>query len=460
MSRPHIPATVQAPFPLVIRNTSVVAGFGRGSAEMGIPTANVPVDDEPELQKLDTGVYFGFVRLLRPEQTPETKVVPRSDGKSEVEFTYGANLADSDFEVQPMVMSLGWNPFFKNSKKACELHILHEFRSTFYGCRLNFNILGYVRPELDYVSMEALIKDIQLDIETARKYLAMPEYANGDGQHLAEPERVQNVQDEICRENDDGRRRHKPRVVSRGVQVQGQSVDLVPAPADSCAEKGRDQQHVVGQREPLGHELGELESDPAQVQKRRRNFKEQENRAVVVDHLGADARQKDGAGHDAVDQKAQPKVLQMAQRHRRVPHKIARGQRAVHFRVRRGRKNAVLVEVFVVEKRDRQHHDQRRLDEGHDPHAEVEPVDFFGDQRPHSGQQTKQPAHQIQAVVEQHTEHQHVQDLQQLAARAVWHNGVQERDPDGNRNAVLARCPKIRNEIHGKVLPCARRALG
>ncbi|KAG7876856.1 hypothetical protein KL937_005155 [Ogataea polymorpha] len=338
MSRPPIPATVQAPFPLVIRNTSVVAGFGRGSAEMGIPTANVPVDNEPELQKLVTGVYFGFVRLLRPEQPPQKKIVSRSDGKSEVEFTYGANLADSDFEVLPMVMSLGWNPFFKNSKKACELHILHEFKSTFYGCKLNFIILGYVRPELDYVSMEALIKDIQLDIETARKYLATPEYAN--------------------------------------------------------------------------------------------------------------------AGHDAVDQKAQPEVLQMTQRHRRVPHKIARGQCAVHFRVRRGRKNTVLVEVFVVEERDCQHYNQRRLDKGHNPHAEVELVGFFRDQRPHSGQQTKQPTHQIQPVVEKHAQHQHIQDLEQFAARAVGHNGVQKRDPDGDRGAVLAGCPKFRNEIHGKVFPC------
>ncbi|KAG7867886.1 hypothetical protein KL918_002483 [Ogataea parapolymorpha] len=263
MSRPRIPATVQAPFPLVIHNTSVVAGFGRGSAEMGIPTANVPVDNEPELQKLDTGVYFGFVRLLRPEQTPQKKTVPRSDGKTEVEFTYGANLADSDFEVLPMVMSLGWNPFFKNSKKACELHILHEFKSTFYGCRLNFNILGYVRPELDYNNT---LHEFQLVVLAHKR-------GNGHGQHLAEPERVQNVQDEIRRENDDGRRQHEPRVVSRGVEVPGQPVDLVPSPADSCSEKGRDQHDIVGQREPLGHELGELESDPAQVQKRRRNLK-------------------------------------------------------------------------------------------------------------------------------------------------------------------------------------------
>ncbi|KAG7873729.1 hypothetical protein KL938_005139 [Ogataea parapolymorpha] len=144
----------------------------------------------------------------------------------------------------------------------------------------------------------------------------------------------------------------------------------------------------------------------------------------------------------------------MPQRHRRVPHKIARGQRAVHFRVRRGRKNTVPVEVFVVEKRDRQHHNQRRLDKGHDPHAEVELVGFFRDQRPHSGQQTKQPTHQIQSVIEQHAEHQHVQDLKQFAAGAVWHNGVQKRDADGDRDAVLAGCPKFRNEIHGKVFPC------
>ena len=40
------------------------AGFGRGSAEMGVPTANLPPGPlEETLQDLHIGVYFGCVYL-------------------------------------------------------------------------------------------------------------------------------------------------------------------------------------------------------------------------------------------------------------------------------------------------------------------------------------------------------------------------------------------------------------
>ncbi|KAH3664212.1 hypothetical protein OGAPHI_004563 [Ogataea philodendri] len=323
MSRPKIPATVQPPFPIVIRNTTVVAGFGRGSSEMGIPTANVPVDQEPELNSLDTGVYFGYVRLIKPSTVRETHKVARHDGKSEVDFTYGEFLRPVDLQVLPMVMSLGWNPFFKNSKKACELHILHEFKSDFYGCKLNFNILGYVRPELDYVSMEALIKDIQLDIATAKEYLETEDKrVDGHGEHFAEPERVEHVQHEVCAEDDERGRHDKTRVVARVVQVPCQAVDLVPAPADSGKEEGPDQHHVVDELDPRRHELREVDGEPPDVQKRRRHLKQQEDRTVVMDHLSADSRQEHRAGHHAVHQEPDPEVFQIPQRHERVPDKV------------------------------------------------------------------------------------------------------------------------------------------
>lgn len=46
----------------------VVSGFGRGSKQMGVPTANL----KPEalfsgpLKELPLGVYFGFVSLISP----------------------------------------------------------------------------------------------------------------------------------------------------------------------------------------------------------------------------------------------------------------------------------------------------------------------------------------------------------------------------------------------------------
>lgn len=46
----------------------------------------------------------------------------------------------------------------------------------FYGTKLNLLILGYIRPEFDYVSMDALIEDIRVDCEVARQSLCRAAY--------------------------------------------------------------------------------------------------------------------------------------------------------------------------------------------------------------------------------------------------------------------------------------------
>lgn len=61
-------------------------------------------------------------------------------------------LPDDDGKVWPMVMSVGWNPYFKNEKITAEVHIMHPFAHDFYGHDMSVLILGYIRPELDYVS--------------------------------------------------------------------------------------------------------------------------------------------------------------------------------------------------------------------------------------------------------------------------------------------------------------------
>ncbi len=179
----EIPDSPSDPYPIIVNNAEVVPGFGRGSSEMGIPTANVPIDSSEQLKNLETGVYFGFVRVMsdNSNQNRQPHQVSRIDGKSSVTLTYGEGLKETDRKVFPMVMSLGWNPYFKNKQKACELHILHKFATSFYGARVNFNVLGYIRPELDYTTLEALIKDIQIDIDTAKEYLQKPGYEKWAG---------------------------------------------------------------------------------------------------------------------------------------------------------------------------------------------------------------------------------------------------------------------------------------
>lgn len=66
---------------------------------------------------------------------------------------------------------------------------MHPFAHDFYGHDMSVLILGYIRPELDYVSKgasltrykltetEALIQDIQTDVSVALNGLARPAYA-------------------------------------------------------------------------------------------------------------------------------------------------------------------------------------------------------------------------------------------------------------------------------------------
>lgn len=54
---------------------------------------------------------------------------------------------------------------------------MHDFQSDFYGNEMRVLVLGYIRPELDYTSREALIDDIETDKKVALASLARPAYA-------------------------------------------------------------------------------------------------------------------------------------------------------------------------------------------------------------------------------------------------------------------------------------------
>lgn len=70
-----------------------------------------------------------------------------------------------------MVMSIGYNPFYKNTVRSAEVHVLHRFDADFYGARMRLLILGFIREEKDYEGLDALIKDINVDCDVARKSL-------------------------------------------------------------------------------------------------------------------------------------------------------------------------------------------------------------------------------------------------------------------------------------------------
>lgn len=123
----------------------VIKGFGRGSKELGIPTANFPesvVDKLPS--DISAGVYYGWGQV-------------------------------DDGVMCKMVMSIGWNPYYNNTKKSMETHLMHKFDTDFYGHELAVVMLGYIRPERNFSSLNELISAIEEDIIFAETKLEYPE---------------------------------------------------------------------------------------------------------------------------------------------------------------------------------------------------------------------------------------------------------------------------------------------
>ena len=142
----RVARTVPCDAPLRLRG-EVVRGFGRGSKELGIPTANLPADAYAELLcAAACGIYHGWAQV-------------------------------DDGPVRKMVTSVGRNPFYGNKMRTVEPHILHAFSDDFYGATLRLVIVGWVRSEANFESLEALIRAIRADIETARVALDEPVFA-------------------------------------------------------------------------------------------------------------------------------------------------------------------------------------------------------------------------------------------------------------------------------------------
>ncbi|KAG0146414.1 hypothetical protein CROQUDRAFT_657388 [Cronartium quercuum f. sp. fusiforme G11] len=134
----------EPPFPIRIQG-QVEKGFGRGSKDLGCPTANLPSQNalKPGLEK--NGIYFGLAKV-------------------------------NGTAVKEMVMSVGYCPVYGNTSRSVEIHVLHDFGRDFYGENLRAIVLGYIRPEYNYTSKDALISDIETDKKVAKNSMAREGY--------------------------------------------------------------------------------------------------------------------------------------------------------------------------------------------------------------------------------------------------------------------------------------------
>lgn len=150
-----IPDGFSLPEPIVLGGT-VVPGFGRGSRDLAVPTANIdPLPLAARLAALPRGVYFGWARLDAEAGSPE-----------------------ADGAVHKMVMNIGMRPTVNTGDEAptVEVHVLHDFATQdFHGRKLKVVATSFLRPEMKFDSLAALQKRIKADIGIARSQLDGPE---------------------------------------------------------------------------------------------------------------------------------------------------------------------------------------------------------------------------------------------------------------------------------------------
>ena len=118
-----------------IRGT-VAHGRDRGGKLLGIPTANINLQDElcPKV-----GVYA---------------VIVKYDGKR-----------------YPGVANIGYSPTFDDHVFTVEAHIL-DFNKDIYGEKIMVNFVQRLRDEIKFSGIDKLVKQIDLDITQAREILA------------------------------------------------------------------------------------------------------------------------------------------------------------------------------------------------------------------------------------------------------------------------------------------------
>ncbi|WVZ87996.1 hypothetical protein U9M48_034559 [Paspalum notatum var. saurae] len=146
----------------------VIKGFGRGSKVLGIPTV---------LNQLN----------IWPHQFTRRELFRRSV-RAYIRGILWLGGTFNPWYIYKMVMSIGWNPYFDNSEKTVEPWLLHNFGEDFYGEELRLAIVGYIRPEANFPSLESLIERIHEDGRIAEKALDLPMYAKyKDSPYLRNP---------------------------------------------------------------------------------------------------------------------------------------------------------------------------------------------------------------------------------------------------------------------------------
>ena len=191
-----------SPLPPLLLGGTVVKGFGRGSARMGVPTANIdPSPLEEALSGVPDGVYFGWARLL-PEESDD----PGAGAGRGAEEGGGGGAEGRDGRAHKCVLNIGRRPTFDGENKgvgvlSVEVHVLHEFEEggkkkekgegeggggqqqlvDFCGRELRVVATGFIRPEMRFAGIQALVSRIRSDVAMASAALEEEDHAWAKG---------------------------------------------------------------------------------------------------------------------------------------------------------------------------------------------------------------------------------------------------------------------------------------
>ncbi|XBW36223.1 hypothetical protein QEN19_001804 [Hanseniaspora menglaensis] len=172
---------ISPPYPIRIAYQEVKLGFGRGSADLDCPTANIdiPQDNEELKSILPTGVYFGRCKL-RPNSKNTKECSEKRVNNSIVSVNKGVFLKKDEIDASlPCVLSIGYNITYEKeglSERSLEVHVLKNFDNSFYGAEMQLTILGYMRPELKFNSLHELMEGIKIDKQVASEVLLWDSY--------------------------------------------------------------------------------------------------------------------------------------------------------------------------------------------------------------------------------------------------------------------------------------------
>lgn len=144
------------PSPLLLAG-AVATGFGRGSRQLGTPTANLAAAAAAgaAVAAAPDGVYVGWARLPT-----------RADGA-----------------VLPAVVNVGYNTTYGDVvERVVEAHILVPVSPDFYGEPLRLVLAAFARPEAKFDGLPALVAAIGVDCAVARAACGVsPEGEQGGG---------------------------------------------------------------------------------------------------------------------------------------------------------------------------------------------------------------------------------------------------------------------------------------